>query len=151
MRHTIRSMRFAVAIAVSSAAIGLALTANPVFAQEKTLYERLGGREAITAVVEDFVANVAANPSINGFFANTDIPRLKRLLVEQICAGSGGPCTYSGRDMRTTHRGMGVREEHFNALVGDLVRSLDKFNVPVREKNELLSVLGPMKSDIVSN
>jgi hemoglobin len=116
---------------------------------QPTLYERLGGQPAITAVVDDFVGNVAADGRINGFFAKTDIPRLKRLLVEQICAGSGGPCTYTGRDMRSSHEGMGIADAHFNALVEDLVRTLDKFKVPQREKQELLSILGPMKSDIV--
>lgn len=114
-----------------------------------SLYERLGGKPAITAVVDDFVGNVAADNRINGFFSQTDVPRLKRLLVEQICAGSGGPCTYTGRDMKSAHSGMGVSGAHFNALVEDLVKSLDKFKVPQREKNELLGVLGPMKADIV--
>jgi hemoglobin len=118
--------------------------------QQATLYDRLGGKPAITAVVDDFVGNVAADNRINGFFAKTDIPRLKQLLVEQICAGSGGPCTYTGRDMRSAHAGMGVADAHFNALVEDLVKTLDKFKVPQREKDELLSVLGPMKKDIVS-
>src|SRR5688500_3754185 len=66
---------------------------------EPALFVRLGGREAITAVVDDFVANCAADPRINAFFVNTDIPRLKKLLVEQICVATGGPCTYTGRDM----------------------------------------------------
>lgn len=115
-----------------------------------SLYERLGGKPAITAVVDDFVANVAADKRINGFFAQTDIQRLKRLLVEQICAGTGGPCTYTGRDMKTAHAGMRIDDAHFNALVEDLVRTLDKFKVPQREKEELLGILGPMKADIVS-
>ena len=119
-------------------------------AQQATLYDRLGGKPAITAVVYDFVGNVAADNRINGFFAKTDIARLKQLLVEQICAGSGGPCTYTGRDMRAAHAGMGVSDAHFTALVEDLVKTLDKFKVPQREKQELLSVLGPMKMDIVS-
>jgi hemoglobin len=118
--------------------------------QQATLYERLGGKPAITAVVDDFVGNVAADSRINGFFAKTDIARLKQLLVEQICAGSGGPCAYTGRDMRSTHAGMGVSDADFTALVEDLVKTLDKFKVPQREKQELLSVLGPMKTDIVS-
>jgi len=115
-----------------------------------SLYERLGKKDAITAVVDDFVGRVANDTRINGKFANANIPRLKMLLVEQICAASGGPCTYTGRDMKTTHAGMGVTGEQFDALVGDLVASLNKFKVPEREKNELLSVLGPMKKDIVT-
>jgi len=96
----------------------------------QSLYERLGGKPAITAVVDDFVGNVAADNRINGFFAKTDIPRLKLLLVDQICAGSVGPCTYTGRDMKSAHAGMGVNDAHFNALVEDLVKTLDKFKVP---------------------
>lgn len=117
---------------------------------EKSLYERLGGQPAITAVVDDFVGNVAADSRINGFFARTDIPRLKTLLVEQICAGTGGPCKYTGRSMKLAHAGMGVGDAQFGALVEDLVKTLDKFGVPAKEKNELLAILGPMKSDIVT-
>src|ERR1043166_10153521 len=116
---------------------------------DKSLYERLGGKDAITAVVDDFVGRVAADNRINGFFAKANIPRLKSMLVDQICEASGGPCKYTGRDMKTAHRGMGVTNAAFDALVGDLVATLDKFNVGDREKKELLSVLGPMRSDIV--
>ena len=114
-----------------------------------SLYQRLGEKPAITAVVDDFVARVAADTRINGRFANANIPRLKTNLVDQICAASGGPCTYTGRDMRTAHAGMGISNADFDALVGDLVATLNKFKVPDREKNELLSVLGPMRKDIV--
>ena len=106
--------------------------------QQKSLYDRLGGQGALVAVVDDFVGNVAADNRINKFFARTDIPRLKRLLVEQICAGTGGPCTYTGRDMKSAHAGMGINDAQFNALVEDLVKSLDKFKVPEKEKGELL-------------
>lgn len=115
-----------------------------------SLYDRLGKKEAITAVVDDFVGRVANDGRINGKFANADIPRLKMLLVEQICAASGGPCTYTGRDMKTTHAGMAVTNEQFDALVGDLVTSLNKFKVPEREKKELLGALAPMRKDIVT-
>ena len=118
-------------------------------AMSKPLYDRLGGKPAITAVVDDFVGRVAADNRINGKFATTDIPRLKMLLVEQICQASGGPCTYTGRSMKATHAGMGVSSGDFDALVGDLVATLNKFKVPEREKNELLGALGPMKGDIV--
>jgi hemoglobin len=116
----------------------------------KSLYERLGGSTAITAVVDDFVANVAADRRINKFFARADVPRLKYLLVQQICAGTGGPCIYTGRDMRTAHAGMGIRSRHFNALVQDLGRTLNKFKVPRREQRELVAILAPMKKDIVT-
>src|SRR5712692_3445276 len=115
----------------------------------KSLYDRLGGKEAITAVVDEFVARVAADTRINAFFAHTDIAKLKMNLVNQICEASGGPCKYTGRSMKEAHMGMGVATADFNALVEDLVGALDKFKVGEKEKGELLGVLGPMKSDIV--
>jgi hemoglobin len=115
----------------------------------KSLYERLGGKAAITAVVDEFVARVAADTRINQFFANTDIPKLKMHLVNQICEASGGPCKYTGRSMKEAHEGMGVSAGDFNALVEDLVAALDKFKVGEKEKSELLSMLGPMQGDIV--
>jgi hemoglobin len=115
----------------------------------RSLYERLGGKEAITAVVDDFVARCAADSRINGKFARTDIARLKSSLIDQVCEATGGPCTYSGRDMRTTHDGMGVTAAEFDALVADLVATLDRFSVPEAEKSELLGALAPMRPDIV--
>jgi hemoglobin len=116
---------------------------------EKSLYDRLGGKPAITAVVDDFVGRVAADNRINEKFTNADLPRLKTMLVDQICQASGGPCTYTGRDMKTAHAGMGISSAEFEALVRDLVATLNKFKVPEQEKNELLAALGPMKNDIV--
>jgi hemoglobin len=116
----------------------------------KTLYSRLGGQAAIKLVVDDFVANVAADKRINRFFANTDVPQLKQYLADQICAGTGGPCTYTGRDMKSLHANMGITNHHFDALVEDLVVSLNKYNVSQREQKELLGLLGPMRKDIVT-
>ena len=116
---------------------------------QKTLFERLGGADAIKAVVDEFVANVAADTRVNSFFANTDIEKLKGHLRDQICAATGGGCTYTGRDMKTTHTGMNITEDQFNAVVEDLVKALDKFSVPQAEKDELLGALGGMKGDIV--
>ena len=136
---------------LASLLLALLVTASVAHATfyQRSLYQRLGGQRAIVAVVDDFVGNVARDKRINGFFADTDIPRLKRLLVQQICAGSGGPCVYQGRGMKQAHRGLGVNNRHFDALVEDLVKSLDKFNVPPREQKELLGLLGPMRGDIV--
>lgn len=116
----------------------------------KSLYDRLGGKDGITGVVEDFVANVAADKRINTFFVNADMPGLKQKLVDQICEKTGGPCKYTGKDMKTAHAGMAVKDADFNALVEDLVKSLDKFGVKQPEKDELLRALGQMKGDIVT-
>jgi len=116
---------------------------------EKSLYDRLGGKPAITAVVDDFIGNVAGDARINKRFADANIPQLKTMLVDQICQATGGPCTYKGQTMLAAHKGMKITDAEFTALVEDLVKSLDKFKVGAREKNELLSALGGMKGDIV--
>ena len=134
------------------AVLGMALllaACQTTMAPQKSLYERLGGKDAITAVVDDFVANVAADKRINGYFAKTNIPNLKRNLVDQICQATGGPCSYTGRDMKTAHKGMGITDADFNALVGDLQTTLNKFKVPDKEQSELLGILGPLKPQIV--
>ena len=122
----------------------------------KSLYDRLGGKTAIVAVVDDFVGNCAADKRINSFFAATaaDKARLAKFkgnLVDQICQAAGGPCKYTGKDMKTAHTGMGVKEGDFTALVEDLVKSLDKFKVGEAEKKDLLGALGPMQGDIVGH
>ena len=115
----------------------------------KSLYDRLGGKSAITAVIDTFVARVAADTRINKKFAKTNIPRVKAMLVEQVCAQTGGPCTYTGRTMKEAHKGMKVTEGEFNALVEDLTSALNTFSVPKKEQDELLAALGSMKGDIV--
>ena len=140
----------AVAGSLAIALVARALSNTGAAAHPRSLYDRLGGRPAITAVVDDFVANVAADHRINRFFANANIGRLKARLVEQICQGTGGPCVYTGGDMRSVHAGMGIRSQDFNALVQDLGKTLNKFKVPPREQRELVAILGPMKKDIVT-
>jgi hemoglobin len=116
-----------------------------------SLYSRLGGNAAITAVVGDFVTERVANDArINHFFANVDLTTLQRLLVEQIGSATGGPEVYTGRSMEEAHAGLGISVADFNALVEDLVMSLDEFKVPEAEKTELLDALGPMQSQIVT-
>jgi len=92
---------------------------------------------------------VAGDARINRRFANANIPRLKTMLVDQICEASGGPCKYTGAGMVDAHRGMNISDAEFTALVEDLIKSLDKFKVPATEKNELLTALGGMKPQIV--
>ena len=117
-----------------------------------TLYQRLGGREAIKQVVDDFVANLAADPRVNARFKGLDAAKMAKLqtdLADQICDVTGGPCAYLGRDMKTVHAGMKITEAEWNATVEDLVKTLNKFKVGPKEQQELLSALGGMKKDIV--
>jgi hemoglobin len=101
------------------------------------------------AVVDDFVGNVAGDKRINGFFAKADASRVKAKLVEQICQGAGGPCIYTGKDMKSVHKGMGIANKHFDFMVQDLTKTLNKFKVPKREQRELIALLAPMRKDIV--
>jgi hemoglobin len=142
--------RLAIGVLSLGILVGCATTGEQMASRERPLYDRLGGKPAITAVVDDFTARVAADRRINRFFANTDVPAFKAKLVDQICEASGGPCKYTGKDMKTAHTGMGIADDDFNALVEDLVATLDKFKVPEKEKGELLGVLGPMRKDIVA-
>ena len=135
---------------------GLALSSATAVPAQKlaSLYDNLGGKKAITAVVDEFVGRVAADNRINTFFKQTasDPKRLasfKAKLVDQICEASGGPCKYKGKSMKAAHMGMGISGADFGALVEDLAGALDKFKVKEADKNALLGGLGPMKSDIV--
>ena len=117
-----------------------------------SLYKRLGGREGIAIVVGDFTANMAADPRVNIRFKDTkpaELEKFKSNLADQICEASGGPCSYLGKDMKTAHKDMRITEDEWNATVENLVKALDKNNVPAQAKQELLGALGPMKKDIV--
>ena len=130
-------------------AAGACATMGP---SEPSLYKRLGGREGIAQVVDDFVVNVTADDRIKGRFASLQPPqvfRLKSNLSDLICDATGGPCSYVGRDMKTTHQGMKITEAEWGATVEALVKALDKHKVAKKEQGELLALLGPMKADIV--
>ena len=117
-----------------------------------SLYKRLGGREGIAIVVNDFTANMVADPRVNERFKGAkpaDVERFKSNVADQICDATGGPCSYVGKDMKTAHTGMKITEAEWNATVENLVKALDKNNVQASAKQELLGVLGPMKKDIV--
>ncbi len=117
-----------------------------------TLYERLGGRDGIALVVDDFMANVVADNRINARFKDLKPPevvKLKGHLSDQICEATGGPCAYLGRDMKTAHAGMKITEAEWSATVEALAKALDKHRVPQKEKHELLVLLGSMKNDIL--
>ncbi len=117
-----------------------------------SLYKRLGGREGIATVVNDFTANMAADARVNARFKDMkapDIEKFKSNLADQICDATGGPCSYLGKDMKTAHKDMRITEAEWNATVENLVKALDKNNVQATAKQELLGALGPMKKDIV--
>ena len=124
--------------------------------QPGNLYQRLGGKPAIQAVVDGFVARILADERVNRWFAHAaadpeNARMYKAKLVDFICQGTGGPCKYTGADMFAAHKGRGITEDAFNAVVSDLVATLDNLKVPEKEKGQLLSLLGAMKPAIVQD
>ena len=118
-------------------------------AQEKSLFERLGGQDAVTAVVADFAGRVLADARVNKKFARSNAPRLVKNLTDFVCFATGGPCKYTGLSMKASHKNMAVTEGEFNALAEDLVATLNKFNVPEKERTDLINAVAPLAKDIV--
>jgi hemoglobin len=145
MHHTARKSLVVLAF---SAAFLTACGQAPT--KPASLYDRLGGKEAITAVVDALSANVAADTRINQRFANANIKRFKAQMVDLLCQASGGPCVYKGMDMQTVHKDMKITEAEFMAVAENAAKTLDSFKVPAAEKNEVMSLLASMKGDIVN-
>ena len=130
--------------------VGLTLALfNRVHAGDTTLFDAMGGQPALQTTVDRFADIMEADDRINFTFAETDIPKFKKLLYDQLCALSGGPCKYSGRDMRTAHAKLNITNAEFNALAEDLYLALDAAQVPYRLQNKLVAMLAPMQRDIV--
>ena len=115
-----------------------------------TLYDDLGAREGITKFANLAIDISLEDPRTKDTFDNTNIVRLKRLLVDQICAISGGPCVYEGRDMKESHASKHLTNAHFNALVEDLQIAMDRSGIPFATQNKLLAILAPMQRDVVT-
>ena len=120
--------------------------------ETKTLYARLGGYDAIAAVADDLVARLRSDAQLGRFWAHRGedgIRREKQLLVDFLCASAGGPLYYRGRDMATSHKGMGISEGDWQILIGHLNATLDKFSVPAPERQEVLAFVNSTKTDMV--
>ncbi len=116
---------------------------------ERSLYDRLGGTDAITAVVRAVVDRQMKDDRINQKFARTNVDRLIKEFVDQICEATGGPCKYTGRSMTEAHHNMGVTNGEFQAFVEDVVAVLNDFKVGKAEQDELLNILAPLRGEIV--
>ena len=134
-------------IALVSATAGVGQETKP------TLYKRLGGYDALAAVTDDFLGRLAADPSLGRFFVGTSkehLGRIRQLVVDQLCAATGGPCIYIGRDMKTAHEGLAITDADWDGAVKHLKATLDKFKVPKPEYDEVLAAIGGLKKDIVA-
>lgn len=122
----------------------------PVHPELEGVFEDFGGEPGLTALMDEFMAIMLDDPRMRPFFENTDQPRIKRQLVEQFCAILGGGCAYSGRDMKSSHAGLGIDRADFNALVEDLQIAMDRRGVPFRSQNKLLAILAPMHREVIT-
>ncbi|HEV8367001.1 MAG TPA: group 1 truncated hemoglobin [Pyrinomonadaceae bacterium] len=121
-------------------------------AQEKSLYDRLGGYDGISKVVDDFIGRLVGDKQFEKFFIGQSTDSRKKIrqhIVDQFCSATGGPCLYTGRDMKTTHGGLGITEAEWNAAAKHLVASLDKFKVDEKSKSEVVAFVTTLKKDIV--
>ncbi len=140
-----------IVLSLTIAGLGHVITPNLVHAEEtKALYDRLGGMTAITAVVDEFVNRLVADSKVNGRFGSTDVERFKTLNAELVCMATGGPCKYSGRDMKNTHNGMRISQAEFDLTAGHLSKTLKTFKVPKQETKELMAIIGSLRKDIVA-
>jgi Truncated hemoglobins len=126
----------------------------PVYAQMKgkSLYERLGGYNAISAVVNELAVRLVTDEKLGVYFkglSNDSKRKLIAHLTDFVCSATGGPCIYTGRDMKTSHEGLGITEEEWDRFVRITKEVLDKFKVPAREQQEFLQAVAPLKSVIV--
>ena len=130
----------------------LVSAAAQITAKPDSLYKRLGGYDAIAAVVDDFIPRLATDPSLSRFFAGASDDskgRIRQHVVDQVCAATGGPCIYLGRPMKTVHTGLGITAADWDTAVKHFGATLAKFNVPQKEQDELVAIVGGLKADIV--
>jgi hemoglobin len=133
-------------------AIVAVVSVATAWAQQPSLYKRLGGFDALAAVTDDFIGRLATDPQLGRFFVGLSADsknRVRQHVVDFLCVATGGPCLYLGRDMKTAHTGLNITESDWNVSVKDLVATLDKFKVPEKEKGEVLAAISGLKGDIV--
>ena len=133
------------------------LLASQAFAQttqspptDDALYRDFGGQPGLVALMDDFMVRLLADPRMNPFFRDVDQKHVKEQLVDQFCQVSGGPCKYTGKDMKKSHSGVDITTSNFNALVEDLQQSMDAKGIAFSAQNRLLAKLAPMHREIVN-
>lgn len=150
-------MRWQTMMAVALGAVVLLGSPAGVYAQaqEKSLYDRLGGVYPVAVVVDDFIERLLnnqtlnANPAIKMARDRVPAPGLKFHVTALVCEVTGGPCKYTGRDMKTSHASLNITQREWDAMVADFRVTLNKFKVPVKEQEELIQIVGSTKKDIV--
>ncbi len=154
MSHVRTRARVALAVLALVAFFApLAAAAQPASPAAPSLYQRLGGYDALAAVTDDFITRVATDPKLQKFFvgaSDNSKARIRQLVVDQLCAATGGPCIYLGRDMKTVHKGLNITEADWSAATADFAATLAKFKVGPAEQRDLAAALATIKPDIVT-
>ena len=141
-------------VGLSTLTLIMVLSAVSIFAQKSSgsLYQRLGGYDALAAVTDDFIGRLAADKDLARFFtgaSDDSKKRIRQLVLDQLCQATGGPCLYIGRDMKTSHKGLGITEKDWDTSAKHLAATLDKFSVPKKEHDEVIAAVSKLKKDIV--
>jgi hemoglobin len=151
--NNMKKLTLAIALLVVLMSGASTALATSVEGQEKkSLYTRVGGYDALALVVDDFIKRLATDPKFAKFFSGFSVDSQKRLrqhILDQFCKAAGGPCEYVGRDMKTTHTGLGITEAEWDAAAKHLIAAMDKYKVPQAEKDELMAFVATQKKDIV--
>jgi hemoglobin len=153
-----RNLKHAVLLAIvlsfvpASVVRSLAAPQPQAAASQDSLYKRLGGYDALAAVTDEFIGRLATDPKLGRFFvglSNDSKVRVRQHVVDFLCVATGGPCKYTGRDMVTAHTGLNITDDDWNISVKALVDTLNKFKVPAKEQQDVISAVAPLKSQIV--
>lgn len=137
---------------VAAAGIAAALLVKPALADDKSLYLRLGGYDALAAVTDDFLGRLEKDNELGRFFqgvSKDSVMRIRQHVVDLICARTGGPCYYTGRDMKTAHAGLGITKANWDHMLTLFGKTLARFKVPDKEQQELAGALAPLEKQIV--
>jgi hemoglobin len=150
-----KQLRHPLLLALMLGVVSISLAAPQLHAQnasQDSLYKRLGGYDAIAAVTDDFLGRLVTDPKESRFFtglSNDSKARVRQHIVDFLCGATGGPCKYTGRDMTTAHTGLGITEEDWTITVKALGDTLNKFKVPAREQQDVMTAVAGLKSQIV--
>ena len=120
---------------------------NSVMAEE-SLYQQLGGQEAVESITKNLLDRILSNPKIDFLFKETDREDLHIKIVNQVCMETGGPCEYEGLDMVEAHSGMDIKYSEFDVFVEDFILAMEDAKIPFRLQNKVLAVFAPMREDI---
>ena len=150
MKKTLIAISATISIAAAGLLLASASFAQSMTAKDDQLYKSFGEKPGLTALMDDFMTRLLADPRTGPHFKPVNQQRVKEQLVDQLCMLSGGPCAYKGADMTSSHANLDIKKSDFHALVEVLQASMDAKGIPFRKQGEMLALLAPMNRDIIT-